>query len=172
MSDLKIIPFCEDYSEQVRDLFVRVNRQLAPEDLKDAFETYISLSLKEEILRIADYYGEKLGGFWIAIRDQKVIGMFGLERISNTAMELRRMYVDPKLQRQGIAKAMLKHAEDECRARGFAQLELSTSELQPAALSLYKSSGYELVREDVSVETSVKMLGKGIRRFYFSKRLG
>ena len=44
--------YIEADADQVRKLFIKVNRLLAPADLKDAFESYIVLSLREEIDRI------------------------------------------------------------------------------------------------------------------------
>lgn len=72
-------PFTQDDAAQVRELFVAVNRLLAPPHLRDAFETYIARSLAEEMDRVAAYYGERGGGFWVAVRAEKVVGMFGLE---------------------------------------------------------------------------------------------
>ena len=46
---------------------------------------------------------------------------------------------------------------------------LSTSELQSAAISLYRNTGYRLVREAIVAEASNKTIGGGIRRFYFVK---
>ena len=66
---------------------------------------------------------------------------------------------------------MLAAAEAECRRRGFHRLELSTSELQPAALALYRNSGYSLVREVVAAKISNKTVGDGIRRYYLEKGL-
>jgi putative acetyltransferase len=100
-----------------------------------------------------------------------VVGTFGLERASETAMELRRMYVDPSVRRQGIARQMLEFAEDECRRRNVARLELSTAEIQSAAIALYESSGYRLVREEITDIASNKTVGSGIRRYHFTKRL-
>ena len=54
---------------------------------------YIECALAEEIDLISAYYGERGGGFWVAVQDDKVVGTFGLERASDDAMELRRMYV-------------------------------------------------------------------------------
>src|SRR5690349_9117571 len=88
-----IRPFSERDAAQVRDLFVTVNRSLSPPDLRDVFEAYIEQALAEEIDRITAYYGERNGGFWVALRGDRVVGMFGLERASGGAMELRRMYV-------------------------------------------------------------------------------
>jgi GNAT superfamily N-acetyltransferase len=168
-SAIKIRPFNVDDAVHVRDLFVRVNRLLAPPQMKQAFEDYIAASLKEEIDQIGCYYGGKRGGFWVAVDGGKVVGMFGLEPSSTEAMELRRMYVDPDARRRGIARKMLSFAEDECRRRNRPRMDLSTSELQGDALSLYRNNGYQLVREEVAIAASNKTLGGGIRRFHFTK---
>jgi GNAT superfamily N-acetyltransferase len=169
---LSIRRFVETDAPAVRDLFVRVNRLLAPPDLKDSFEAYIVSSIAQEIGRIADYYAEHGGSFWVALDDDRLAGMFGLEKVRGAeAMELRRMYVDPDLRRRGIARTMLAFAEDECRRLDVRNLELSTSELQEAALNFYRDSGYHLDREEAAASASNKTVGGGIRRFYFSKQL-
>jgi putative acetyltransferase len=97
--------------------------------------------------------------------------MFGLERVAPDALELRRLYVDPSARRGGIARQMLRYAEAECRRRGISRLELSTSELQSAALALYRGEGYVLKREATGEASSNKTVGSGIRRYYFEKTL-
>ena len=170
-AEISIRPFAEDDAQQVRELFISVNRLLSPAELRDAFEAYIARSLAEEMDQIPAYYGAKDGGFWVALRANRIVGMFGLERVSSSAMELRRMYVDPAARRAGIARQLLQFAEDECRRRSIPALELSTSELQPAALALYRQAGYTLVREEVAETTSNKTVGGGIHRYYFMKTL-
>ncbi len=170
--DITIRAFSPDDATGVRSLFIRINRLLAPPDLADAFERYIVSSLEEEIDRIADYYAEKRGAFWVAVGDAGLVGMFGLElEPGGDAMELRRMYVDPDVRRQGVARRMLNFAEAECRRRQMRRLDLSTSELQAEALSLYRNSGFQLVREEVAQTASNKTLGGGIRRYHFAKHL-
>jgi ribosomal protein S18 acetylase RimI-like enzyme len=73
--------------------------------------------------------------------------------------------------RQGIARRMLQFAEDECRRRRIKRLELSTAEIQYAAIALYKSEGYRLVRQETAETASNKTVGSGIRRCYFEKVL-
>jgi len=155
----------------VRALFVRVNRELAPAHLKDAFERYIARSLLEEIDRIPAYYGERRGSFWVATGQSEIVGMFGLERADQTTAELRRMYVDPDARRHGVGRSMLAFAEDVARRDECRLMVLSTSELQPAALALYRNCGYRLVREETIAEPSNKTIGEGVRRFYFEKKL-
>jgi GNAT superfamily N-acetyltransferase len=169
-AEVTIRPFREeDDASEVRELFIIVNRLLSPMSIRDAFDAYIARSLNEEMDRVAAYYRERGGGFWVALREAKIVGMFGLERATPDAMELRRMYVDPSVRRSGIARLMLRFAEAECRRLNVRRLELSTSELQPAALELYRHTGYRLLREVVAEQASNKTLGGGIRRYHFEK---
>jgi GNAT superfamily N-acetyltransferase len=170
-AEVIIRPFANQDAAQVRALFITVNRLLSPLDLLDAFEVYIEHALAEEIDRISAYYGERDGCFWVAVTGDKVVGTFGLERASADAMELRRMYVDPFARRRGIARRMLQFAEDECRRRNVMRLELSTAEIQQAAIALYKSAGYRLVRQETVEAPSNKTVGSGIRRYYLEKIL-
>jgi putative acetyltransferase len=171
VAQIAIRPFAEHDASQVRELFIAVNRLLSPPDLRDSFEMYIKLALADEIDRIAAYYGERKGGFWVAVLGGEVVGTFGLEPASHKAMELRRMYVKPSARRRGIARQMLQFAEDECRRRDVARLELSTAEIQVAALALYRATGYALVREETAEVLSNKTVGSGLRRYFFEKNL-
>jgi len=170
-TEIRIRQFADDDAPQERGLFVVVNRLLTPFDLRDAFEAYIERALSEEIDRITDYYGQRDGGFWVAIQNDRRVGSFGLERASPHSMELRRMYVNPSARRRGIARQLLLFAEDECRRSKLFRLELSTSEVQEAALSFYTKSGYRLMREELAQIGSNKTVGAGLRRFYFEKYL-
>ena len=156
----------------VRQLFVRVNRLLAPAGMEAAFESYIDRALREEIGRIGAYYAGPGHGFWVAEdADGTVVGTFGLEPAGKDAVELRRMYVVPEARRQGIARAMLAEAERIAAGWGLARLVLSTAEIQEAALALYRGTGYRLVREEVAEAPSNRTVGAGLRRFHFEKLL-
>jgi RimJ/RimL family protein N-acetyltransferase len=109
--EITIRPFVEEDAFQVRELFILVNRLLSPPNMRDAFESYIARSLIEEMDRIIAYYGGRDGGFWVALSENKVVGMCGLERVSPHTLELRRMYVVPSARRSGIARRMLLRAD-------------------------------------------------------------
>ena len=166
-----IRPYAETDQAAVRALFIRVNRELAPAPFRDAFEAYIERSLAEEVDRIAAYYGARNGSFWVAEAEGAIVGMVGLEQVDVATVELRRMYVDPAARRRAVGRRLLEHAEAAARAAGFRAMVLSTSELQQAALTLYRNAGYRFVREGSATEQSNKTVGGGIRRFYFGKDL-
>jgi GNAT superfamily N-acetyltransferase len=171
VAQIAIRSFAENDALQVRELFIAVNRLLSPPDLRDSFEKYIERALADEIDRISAYYGDRGGEFWVAVAGDEVVGTFGLEPASNEAMELRRMYVKPSARRRGIARQMLRFAEDECHRRNVARLELSTAEIQTAALALYRTAGYALVREETAEGLSNKTVGSGLRRYLFERNL-
>ncbi|MXN65004.1 GNAT family N-acetyltransferase [Stappia sp. GBMRC 2046] len=171
MDALSIRPFQRPDAEDVRALFISVNRELAPSDKRDAFERYIELSLAEEIDRIEDYYGERKGSFWVVNCGGKLAGFYGLEPAGAGEMELRRMYLAPQYRGGGLAMRMISHAEDVVRTKGYDRLVLSTSELQQAALKFYEKAGYSLAREEVADAANNKTVGGGIRRYHFLKDL-
>lgn len=171
MVGISIRPFRRPDAEDVRALFVSINRELAPPDRQDAFERYIELSLTEEIDRIEDYYAERKGGFWVVESGGQLAGFYGLESTGGGDVELRRMYLAPQFRGSGLASRMISHAEDTARGKGFARLVLSTSELQRAALKFYEKAGYTLAKEEVADRANNKTVGGGIRRYHFLKIL-
>lgn len=169
---IEIRPYREDDRSAVIALFTRINRELSTPETGAAFETYIAHSIDEEIGQIDRFYDTAMGNsFWIAERTGQLIGMFGLERLREGVVELRRMYVDPEIRRQGLARKMLAHAEAVAIAAGYRRMELSTSELQEAALGLYRRSGFGGETEYVAEDASHKTIGGGIRRYVFFKDL-
>ena len=158
--------------DAVVDLFMRVNRSLAPPEMKEVFEAYMARSLAEEIGQIDQYYdANRKRSFWVATDGRRLFGNFGLEPADDGAIEVRRMYVDFPFRRSGIARAMLTHAEKHARQAGFARIILSTSSLQQPALALYRSAGFDLVREEIATLSSHKTIDNGIPRYYLDKRL-
>ena len=167
-----IRPYRDGDHDQVRDLFIRVNRGLAPAALKARFEAYIELALREEIDRIGAYYAAaSASSFWVAVEGSAVAGTVGIEASAPGVYELRRMYVDPARRRRGLGRALLDHAEATCRRQGGTKIVLSTSELQTAAVALYTAAGYRLLGEVIATEATNKTVGGGIRRFEFEKEL-
>lgn len=153
-------------------LFTRINRELSTPETNDAFEAYIVRSIDEEIGQIDQFYDTANGNsFWIAERAGEFVGMYGLERLRDHVVELRRMYVNPDIRRQGLARRMLAHAETIATKAGYRRMELSTSELQEAALALYRRSGFGGETEYVAEDASHKTIGGGIRRYVFFKDL-
>lgn len=157
---------------QVIDLFIRINRELAPADMCERFEQYIQTSIDGEMSQLPDIFSEaRRNAFWVVEADEKVIGMFGIERRTDESTELRRMYLDRPHRGRGTAQRMLECAETKARELGFSKLILSTAEVQEAAIAFYRKSGYALVRSERADTMSTKTVGGGLTRFHFEKAL-
>jgi GNAT superfamily N-acetyltransferase len=74
--------------------------------------------------------------------DDRPVAGGALKDLGDGVAEIKRMYVAPELRGQGLARRVLAELEDEARARGFERTRLDTSDQQPHALALYRSTGY------------------------------
>ncbi len=83
------------------------------------------------------------GVFLLAWRDDTAVGCGGMRSHCEGVGELKRMYVRRATRRAGIARALLTELEHRALALGYQRLVLETGTLQPEAISLYTSSGYE-----------------------------
>ncbi len=83
------------------------------------------------------------GAFVVAWLDGDAVGCGGLRRYDDGAGELKRMYVAPPARGRGVARQVLDELEARARGLGYDRLLLETGVLQPEAISLYTSAGYE-----------------------------
>ena len=81
------------------------------------------------------------------------------------------MYLDREFRGTGIAKRMLKCAEEQARSLGFRKMLVSTAQIQRAADRFYRRSGFRQVRVEVAGAMTTKQAGGGLTRFYFEKQL-
>lgn len=163
------------YKDADRDAVIALFRgfmaDLATPAVAPVIDLYMQAAIEQELSRIPEYYLARPGcGFWVIERDG-VAGMVGVERTENGEAELRRMAVAHRYRHQGLGRALLRHAEAFCRAEGYAAIVLSTSELQPAAMQLYASSGYLLERSAPAQAGTHKSVGAGLVRHHFRKAL-
>lgn len=66
---------------------------------------------------------------------------FGGARVA----EIKRMFVSSATRGRGFARQVLAHLEESARAAGVERLVLETGLMQPDAIGLYESAGYEPV---------------------------
>jgi GNAT superfamily N-acetyltransferase len=76
------------------------------------------------------------------------VGGVGLRPHSPDIGEVKRLWVDPAWRAQGISRALMGGLEATARQLGFRSLRLETGVLQPEAIALYDSSGWQRQHED------------------------
>jgi GNAT superfamily N-acetyltransferase len=87
----------------------------------------------------------------LALDADEVVGHSALRPVSTGpvstgstrgALEVKKVFVDPRRRGAGVARVLLAHLEDYARERGVASLVLQTGPLQHEAIALYEKIGY------------------------------
>jgi GNAT superfamily N-acetyltransferase len=87
------------------------------------------------------------GAFLVARSTDRLLGGVGLRSIGPGIGEIKRLWVDDGARRLGIGSALMAAAEAEAVALGMGLVVLETGPLQPEAVALYASQGWEVVDE-------------------------
>jgi GNAT superfamily N-acetyltransferase len=160
-----------DY-EAVAALWTRINRELAPIGMETLMEQYIAASIDGELKQLSDVFSEaRRNAFWVVESGDNIVGSFGIESRNVTDTELRRMYLDKEYRGSGVAQRMLDFAQTSARALGFTKMILSSAQIQEAAVSFYRKSGFREIRSEVAEVMTTKQAGGGLTRFHFEKAL-
>lgn len=82
------------------------------------------------------------GGFLVLVDDGVTLAGGGVHRYDATTAEVKRMWTNPNFRRQGHARTIIRELESLCRSLGYEKMRLETGYLQPEAIALYSSLGY------------------------------
>jgi GNAT superfamily N-acetyltransferase len=86
-----------------------------------------------------------LGAWVVAYLDGRPIGCGGVKRFDGSSGELKRIYLAPAARGHGLGRRLLEELEQHARDLGYERLLLDTGDLQPEALGLFQSAGYEQI---------------------------
>lgn len=75
----------------------------------------------------------------------KAIGCGAIKRFDASAMEVKRMYVNPEARGKGIASLLLAELEQWTEELGYSHCVLETGQRQPEAIALYKKNNYSVI---------------------------
>ena len=142
--------------EKLIDLMSRIYHPAYINYWKDKGDWYVTKLYNKENLEnelkvaAADY-------FFILFKD-KIIGIIRIVwnldthyQIDKNYVKLHRLYIDQKLQNEGIGKTIMTWLVDEARKKGYSKLWLEVMEKQEQAFHFYKKIGFKNV-DKVSVD--------------------
>jgi GNAT superfamily N-acetyltransferase len=117
----------------------------------------------------ASMFDPPQGAFVVARRGDAAgspAGGVGVRALRPGVGQIRRLWVDPALRGQGIARSLMAGVEDAARELGLLELRLGTGDRQPEAVALYASAGWTRV--------FVGQDGRPVpdRHIWFGKQLG
>lgn len=98
------------------------------------------------------------GEFLVGTLEGQIVAIGGFQPVESDAVEIRRMRVNPDLQRRGYATAILNAFEARASRRGFDRAVLLTSELLSAAVAFYRAADYRVVEREPHPETDLDLI--------------
>ena len=85
------------------------------------------------------------GLFLLARLDGAAAGCGGWRNLGDGRAEIKRMFTAAEHRNRGVARAVLAELEHTAAAAGIEELVLETGTVQPEAIALYESTGYQPV---------------------------
>ena len=100
---------------------------------------------EEELATLPGSYASPKGVILIAIEDREVAGCVGIRPIVENEAELKRLYVKPGYQGQGIGKRLFHAAMSKAKSIGYTSIVLDTLPTMQTAKLLYVAYGFKKI---------------------------
>jgi putative acetyltransferase len=81
--------------------------------------------------------------YMVAVVGRTAVGCGAIQPLDPVTAELKRMYVRPDHRGRGVARRLLSALEAWAVSAGYDRIRLEAGILQPEAIGLYESSGYD-----------------------------
>lgn len=88
------------------------------------------------------------GEVYLAQKEDRIIGVYVLVRISQDAVELKNIAVDKKYQKQGVGKKLVLDAIGKAKSLHAKKIEVGTGNSSLSQLALYQKCGFEITGID------------------------
>ena len=119
-------------TEEIRQLLAELDRALTGPYLP---EQHHSLSIEQLFDDEVRFFAARVDGV--------AVGCGGVAFYDGFA-EVKRMFTQPTVRRQGVARSMLRQLEGEAKSAGYSVLRLETGVYQAEAIAFYSREGFEL----------------------------
>jgi putative acetyltransferase len=97
---------------------------------------------KRELSSLGETYAEPDGSLLLALSEGHPAGCVALRKIEPGVCEMKRLFVRPMFQGQGIGRLLVTELIDQAVLKGYDTMRLDTGFLQTSAQALYHSLGF------------------------------
>lgn len=123
---------------------------------------FVKNSLATDIADIPGHYLRRGSDFFVATAtapsgETITVGTIGVEKISDSVAELRRVSVRAEYRRYGIGRMLMAHATQWAKDNSYTKLILSCASMQLQARKFYESLGYAFTKNSVRYEGARSM---------------
>ena len=97
-----------------------------------------------DIDNFAEAYPEdsEKNAFWVAERNDEIVGMIGVQEVRDDVAEMRRLRVDGGHRRRGVGTALLETALAFCRDHSYVKIVLDVRVERGPAIELFNAFGF------------------------------
>ncbi|MCG9892000.1 MAG: GNAT family N-acetyltransferase [Thermosynechococcaceae cyanobacterium MS004] len=97
-----------------------------------------------DVLEVESCYLERGGEFWVVEQSGILLGTSAYYPIQRAekAVEIRKMYLHPKVRGKGLGQFLLEQLEAAIAMRGYRQIWIETASVLKEAVQLYEKNGY------------------------------
>ncbi|MFB2603181.1 GNAT family N-acetyltransferase [Rhizobium phaseoli] len=136
MADIEIRPFAEGDADDVLSVILPIQRE--------EFGIDITADAQPDLRVIPDFYQSGKGQFWVAVKDDVIVGTVGLKDIGNNQAALRKMFVAAEVRgrEHGVAALLLDRLFAHARDVGLTDIFLGTTDKFVAAHRFYEKNGF------------------------------
>ena len=136
-------------NEAVRALFMASQERFkAPDlelDIRIAAKKYFDHVFTSDLSKPSAHYSQPRRRLWaLESRTHEIAAMIAVDSYPEEpdVAELKRLAVAKEYRRKGVARLLVREAEQWAEKQGFNKIKLETTEFQPEAIALYETSGY------------------------------
>ncbi|MDQ0559497.1 N-acetylglutamate synthase-like GNAT family acetyltransferase [Rhizobium mesoamericanum] len=144
MSEIEIRPFVASDVDGVFSVILPIQRE--------EFGIEITADDQPDLSSISDFYQSGKGQFWVAVRNDQIVGTIGLKDIGNDQTALRKMFVaaDVRGREHGVAARLLAELLAHAEAEGIKEIFLGTTDKFLAAHRFYEKNAFtEVLRGEL-----------------------
>ncbi|MDP7006195.1 MAG: GNAT family N-acetyltransferase [Phycisphaerales bacterium] len=105
------------------------------------------------------YFECKDSCFWVAEYEEWIVGMIGVQRLSDDSAEIRRLRVRDVFRRKGVGTKLMQHAILFCKEKQYLKVVLDVRIERGPAISMFNTFGFLQGRER-------DLNGRQLRDFY------
>jgi ribosomal protein S18 acetylase RimI-like enzyme len=161
---IEILPLTPERAAEARQVIYQTAHAVfhTCPTLEETLAVYAAEWPLEDVLAFETAYVANGGGFFVTLDEGQVIGAGGLRFLEPGVAEIKRVWLLPAYQGQGLGYAMLQRLLALARELGYAKVRLETApHYQPRAYALYRRLGFSDIPrygddpEDIGMELTI-----------------
>lgn len=139
---IQVIPFEKKYQDDIINLILHIQQ--------NEFGVPITIHDQKDLLTIDAVYKKEKGNFWIAVKDDRLIGTIALIDIGNREGCLRKMFVQQEFRGKeyGVAILLLHTLMDWAKQKNMTAIYLGTTEVLKASHRFYEKNSFVLLPKE------------------------